>query len=204
MSTPYYRIAHQVIPARAAKEPAALWNLLSGPEWSTWLAMVAQVLEEPVRGVGVEGVLTNDAVKTRANVEMLAVYFPAPSGPGEPYFAVLARRPGQTRVRTYVFEKGISDPGEPLRVIMAEWRVEGSSTMRIRMDTSEDPSLETCLVRTATVFNEDGGDKAPPPIANLAAHVGAGRAPASKGLRIAIGIGITLLVATVWAVCFLR
>jgi len=202
MSTTSYLIAHKVIPARAAKEPAALWDLLSGPEWSTWLAKVAQVLEQPVRGVGVEGVLQGDAVKTRANVEMLAVYFPEPAGPGEPYFAVLARRPGQTRLRTYVFEKGVTEPGEPLRVIMAEWRVEGDSSMRIRMDTSPDASLEACLVRAAAVFNEDGGDKAPPPIADLAAHVARAPAPSSKGVRIAVGVGIALVVGLVWALMF--
>ncbi len=202
MSTPFYRIAHQVLPARAAKEPEALWKLLSGPEWSTWLAMVGQVLEQPVRGVGVEGVLQNDAVKTRANVEMLAIYFPEPSKPGEPYFAVLARRAGQTRLRSYVFEKGISEPGEPLRVIMAENRVEGESSMRIRMDVSDDASLETCLTRAATVFNEDGGDEAPPPIANLAAVVASPRPPSPAGKLIAIAVVLVVLVA--WVALMMR
>src|SRR5882724_6118481 len=100
MSTMPYKIAHQVLPLRAGQDPVALWDALSGPDWSMWLAMIAQVLGEPGRGVGVEGVLTGSAVQTLDGVEMLAVYFPEPGGPGEPYYALLARRAGTTPLRS--------------------------------------------------------------------------------------------------------
>ncbi|MBL9110998.1 MAG: hypothetical protein JNM74_17070, partial [Myxococcales bacterium] len=104
VSTPYYLIAHKLLPSKAAKEPETLFRMLSGPDWSTFFAMIGSVLGVPVRGVGVEGVLQGKAVHVRDGVEMLAVYFPEPAGPGEPYFAVLARKQGTTRLRSYVFE----------------------------------------------------------------------------------------------------
>jgi hypothetical protein len=114
-----------------------------------------------VRGVGVEGVLQGQAVKSRWGVEMLAVYFPEPSGPGEPYYVVIARRQGDPRLRTFVFEKGIAEPGAPPRVVMAEWRVEGEAVMRVRYDESTNSSAEACLDRTATVVCEAEGKPLP-------------------------------------------
>ena len=38
MSTTFYRIAHQVLPSQAAEKPSEVWDSLSGPDWSTWLA----------------------------------------------------------------------------------------------------------------------------------------------------------------------
>lgn len=156
MSTTFYKIAHQVLPSQVAKKPSEVWDSLSGPDWSTWLAMVGQALGEPVRGVGVEGVLTGNAVQSREGVEMLAVYFPKPEAPGEPFFAVLARSAGTTQLRSFVFELGISEPGEPLRVVMAEWRTSGDSVMRLRFDVADDASLDTCLRRTVEIMKEDG------------------------------------------------
>lgn len=202
VSTPYYLIAHKLLPSKAAKEPETLFRMLSGPDWSTFFAMIGSVLGVPVRGVGVEGVVQGKAVHVRDGVEMLAIYFPEPAGPGEPYFAVLARKQGTTRLRSYVFEKGISEPGEPLRVIMAEWRVEGESSMRIRMDESPDASLEACLMRAASVFLADKGDEAPPPIAALASHVGA--APKTGGgARIAVAVTVGLLLLAIVAAVLL-
>lgn len=161
MSTPFYRIAHQVLPIKAGSAPTETWNALSGPDWSTWLAMVGQVLGEPVRGVGVEGVLTGKAVTTLEGVELLAIYFPKPTGPGEPFYSVLARNVGSTEVRSFVFELGIAEPGEALRVVMAEWRMNGDNVMRLRYDVAGDASLDTCLRRSVEVMREAGVPKVP-------------------------------------------
>ncbi len=170
MSTPFYLIAHHALPTQAASDPAGLWRALAGPDWSTWLAMIGQTLGASVRGVGVEGVVTGNAVSTRDGVEMLAMYFPPPAGPGEPYYAVLARRAGSTELRSFVFEHGAPEPGGPPRVIMAEWRVLGDdsvgdkgSKMRIRFDEEPDASHEACLRRTAKVMNESPGPRAAAP-----------------------------------------
>jgi hypothetical protein len=188
MPSAYYMLAHQVIPRRAATAPAEVWGMLSGPDWSTWLAMASQVMEMPVRGVGVEGVLQGQAIKSRWGVEMLAVYFPEPSGPGEPYYAVIARRRGDPRLRTFVFEKGIAEPGAPPRVVMAEWRVEGEAVMRVRYDESADASAEACLDRAATAVSEAEGQPLP------SINAGHGAVTASRGEEVAKAAGPALVL----------
>lgn len=195
MSTPYYRIAHQILPAQAAKNPTEVWAALSSSDWSTWLATIAVTLGEPVRGVGVEGVLTGSAVTVRDGVELLAMYFPAPSGPGEPYFAVLARPVGKTELRSFVFELGISQPGEALRVVMAEWRTHGEGVMRLRFDVADDASLDTCLRRTVEIMNEDGVPvKAPSPAAASYGATKTGEGKSSPAAIALISIAILVLI----------
>jgi hypothetical protein len=191
MSTPFYLIAHRVLPDRAAKDPTGVWEALSGAGWSMWLAMVGQALEMPVRGIGVEGAVTGSAVNVRAGIEMIALYFPKPAGPGEPFYAVLARPVGGTKLRSFVFELGISDAGEPLRVVMAEWRTEGESVMRLRFDAQPDASLEACLGRTAAVMNESKGSA-------QAAWGGATGASTPRKMPTAIiVVGVSLAVAAI-------
>lgn len=199
MSTPFYLIAHHALPTQAASDPAGLWRTLSGSDWSTWLAMIGHQLGESVRGVGVEGVVTGSAVSTRDGVEMLAMYFPQPAGPGEPYYAVLARRAGSTELRSFVFELGIPEPGGPPRVVMAEWRVladnsigDKGSKMRIRFDEEPDASHEACLRRTASIMNENPGPRAQAPAAPFV-PAPTGPAPRSAGLSVNVVVGLAVL-----------
>lgn len=163
MSTPAYLVAHRVLPIQAATRGPALWNELSGAEWSTWLALVGVKLKIPVRGMGVEGAPLGKAVLRRGGFEMLAVYFPAPTAAGEPFYAILARREGDTRLRSFVFERGVDVPGESTRVVMAEWVARSESdVMRMRFDATHDASLEACLARTVDVMNDGPGIAASP------------------------------------------
>ena len=68
---------------------------------------------------------------------MVAMYFPAPEAAGEPYFAIVARRTGETRLRSFVFEKGATTPEEPVRVVMAEWTFrDAENGQRVRFDAA--------------------------------------------------------------------
>lgn len=148
MSTPSYLIAHRALPIQAATQAASLWEALSGPSWSLWLAMIGQTLGIEVRHIGVEGAATGAAVIRRDGFELIAMYFPAPAAAGEPYFAIIARREGQAALRSFVFERGIESP-----VVFAEWRVSGPERFdRIRYDGGGDASLDACLARVLDVL----------------------------------------------------
>ncbi len=148
MSTPAYLIAHRALPIQAHSRPAELWEELSGPEWSSWLAMIGMKLQIPVRHIGIEGAARGKPTVWLEGIEMLAMYFPKPEAPGEPYFAILARRGGETKLHSYVFEQGGASPEKPQSVVMAEWRLRGPDDLeRIRFDAASDASLEACLVR---------------------------------------------------------
>ncbi len=177
MATPFYLIAHHALPTQAASDPAGLWAALSSSDWSTWIAMVGHKLGESVRGVGVEGVLTGAAVQRQDGIEMIAMYFPTPTGAGEPFYAVLARPAGGGELRSFVFELGMPEAGGPRRVVMAEWRVlkdntlgDKGSKMRIRFDVEDDASLSACLRRTVAIMKEGAAGPGP-----------AGPRPASMG-----------------------
>jgi hypothetical protein len=162
VSTPNYLIAHRALPIQAGSRPEALWTELTGPEWSTWLAMIGMKLKIQVRKVGIEGMALGKPVIARDGLEMIAMYFEKPEASGEPYFAVLARRAGEKKLRSFVFERGSTTPEEPVRVVMAEWRYQGpDNVMRIRMDVSADESLDACIARTVAVMQEKHDDDAP-------------------------------------------
>lgn len=197
MSTPAYLVAHRLLPLQAATRGAALWSELSGPEWSTWLALVGVKLKVPVRGMGVEGAPLGKAVLRRGGIEMLAVYFPTPTTAGEPYYAILARREGDSRLRSFVFERGVDAPGEPTRVVMAEWVVRSETdVMRMRFDVSSDPSLEACLARTVDVMKNDGPGLGASPLAQGAPLPRLAAAPRQglSGANVAL-IAAALLIA---------
>jgi hypothetical protein len=190
MSTPSYLIAHRALPLQAGARPAELWNELSGPEWSTWLAMVGMKLQVKVRHIGIEGAPLGKSVIRREGFELLAMYFPAPEASGEPYYAVLARRAGQTvPLRSFVFERGSASPGEPRRVVMAEWTARSANDVqRIRFDAAPDASLEACITRTVAEMSG-----APTPaFAPSAPHP---EAPAAGGARNLVLIGVAIVIA---------
>jgi hypothetical protein len=200
VSTPNYLIAHRAVPIQAGSRPEGLWNDLSGPEWSSWLAMVGMKLEIKVRHIGIEGMALGNPVIARDGFEMIAMYFPTPEASGEPYFAVTARRAGETKLRSFVFERGSTTPEEPVRVVMAEWRYQGpDNVMRIRMDVTADASLEACIVRTLDVMKEvhpeapASASPAPKPPLNFDIKDGA----SSTNFIIAVIVAIVAIVGLV-------
>lgn len=163
MASAFYTLAHRVLPMRASADPLGTWEALAGPGWSAWLARASVLMEESLRGVGVDGAVEGRAVHVVDGVEMIAITFPVPSGPGEPFFAVLARSAAHPAPRAFVFEMGIPDGESPLpRVVMAEWRIKSADDMmRVRYDVEPDMSLAACLRRTAREMN--GAPAAPRP-----------------------------------------
>lgn len=163
MSSAYYLLAHRVLPMRASLDPLGTWGALSGSDWSMWLARASAVLGVSLRGVGVDGAIEGRAVHVEDGVAMVAVTFPVPTGAGEPYFAILARAPGDAAVRSFVFEMGIPEGPAP-RVVMAEWRIQSADDMmRVRYDADADASLAACLRRTARAMRAAPAPSAPTP-----------------------------------------
>jgi hypothetical protein len=197
MSTPSYLIAHRALPLHAGTRPVELWNELSGPGWSTWLTLVVHKLQVKVRHIGIEGAPLGKSVIRRDGFELLAMYFPAPEASGEPYYAVLARRAGEPALRSFVFERGTSDPGEPLRVVMAEWTARSANDMqRLRFDVTADPSLEACIARTVEEMKHAPGPRlSPPATAHVPASSPRGRNLALIALAVALAV-VAVLVAS--------
>lgn len=147
-----------MLPRRLAVDPASVWGDLSGPNWSTWLARAGQVVQTPVRGIGIEGAVLGKAIQARNGVPLLAMYYPTPSAAGEPFYSVLARDPSG-EIRCFVFEYGVTEPGLPARVVMAEYRTLGDNALgdkgsqaRIRYDVegrADAQLLEFCLQEAA-------------------------------------------------------
>jgi hypothetical protein len=195
MSTPSYLIAHRALPLQAGTRPAELWNELSGPGRSTWLAMVAHKLQVKVRHIGVEGAPLGRAVMRRDGFELLAMYFPAPEASGEPYYAVLARRQGETKLRSFVFERGSSGPGEPLRVVMAEWTARSANDVqRMRFDAAPDASLEACITRTLAELKHEPAPMISAPVGRPgdAAHAAAPSPPSRNVVWIVAAVVIAI------------
>lgn len=191
MSTPSYLIAHRALPLQAGSRPGELWDALSGPDWSTWLAMIGTRLQVSVRHIGIEGAPLGEAVVRRDGFEMMAMYFPAPEAAGEPYFAIVARRTGDTRLRSFVFENGATTPEEPVRVVMAEWTFrDAENGQRVRFDAAPDASLETCLTRVVAELKH-----APAPGTTSAGSRPAAKRSSSRGWFVAVVIAIGVLVA---------
>jgi hypothetical protein len=192
VSTPAYLIAHRAVPIQAGSQPKALWDALSGPEWSSWLAMIGMKLGIEVRHIGIEGMATGKPIITRDGVEMIFMYFPAPEATGEPYYAVIAREVGATKLRAFVFERGATTPEEPVRVVMAEWTYQGpDNVMRMRFDATADASLDACITRTVEIMNEHRGRApahAPGPSAGMRAVL--------IGLAVLVGLAVVGLVVS--------
>ena len=158
-STPAYLIAHRAVPVRANVAPEETWDALSGPQWSSGLAMVSVAMKVTPRGIGVDGVVLGKAVHVRDGVEMLSMYFPEPERIGDPYRMILAREHGETAIRCFGFEKSSTGP-----VTVAEWRDPSTGVLRIRFGKQEaDAKLETCLAVAAEAMKEAPRPSAPTP-----------------------------------------
>jgi hypothetical protein len=152
-----------------------------------WLARAGQVVQAPVRGIGVEGAVLGKALQMRNGVAMIAVYYPAPEAPGEPFYSVLTRA-ANGEIRCFVFEYGITEPGVPPRVVMAEYRTLGDNSLgdkgsqaRIRFDVegrADAHLLEFCLTETARVV---GAPPAPMSAFEAAMAAANAAAPAAIG-----------------------
>mgnify|MGYP006928758031 FL=1 len=147
-----------------------------------WLARAGQVVQAPVRGIGIEGAVLGKALQMRNGVALIAVYYPTPEAPGEPFYSVLARA-ANGEIRCFVFEYGITDPGIPPRVVMAEYRTLGDnslgdkgSQMRVRFDVegrADAQLLEFCLTETARAVGAPPAQMSPFEAAMAAANAAA-------------------------------
>jgi hypothetical protein len=190
--TPSYLIAHRALPIQAGSRPAGLWEDLSGPGWSTWLAMIGMHFEIEVRHIGVHDATIGKAVIRRDGVELIAMYFPTPAAVGEPYFGILARRVGETALRSFVFEKGSPTPEEPVQVVMAEWTFrDAANAQRLRFDATPDTSLEACLDRVVAEITTAPAAAARP-VAKPAGKPVAKPGSSALGWLVIVGIAVVI------------
>jgi hypothetical protein len=125
-----YLFAHRFLPQEAHQQPERLWNSVTGPEWSSYLSQLWTMARQdgderiPIKGLGVEGILTGQAVTLVEGHELVFMSMPTPAGATEAFWVVLARRQGTTRpLRYFTFEQRADDP---TMAVMAEWTAEGS------------------------------------------------------------------------------
>lgn len=144
-----------------------------------WLARAGQVVQAPVRGIGIEGAVLGKALQMRNGISLIAVYYPTPEAPGEPFYSVLARATNG-EIRCFVFEYGITEPGVLPRVVMAEYRTLGDNSLgdkgsqaRIRFDVegrADAHLLEFCLVEAARAVGAPPAQMSPFEAAMAAAN----------------------------------
>ena len=124
--------------------------MLSTPQWASWLALARIELRAPLPGVGMVASGANAFVHVRAGVEFLAMFFPHPTEVGEPFYAIVARRPDSS-LQTFVFERTLPMAALPMRAVQVEYALEHRVLVRKEHCVLPTPSIETCLRKAAAV-----------------------------------------------------
>jgi hypothetical protein len=128
----HYSFAHQALPADVHRYPAETWRALTGAEWAGYLQAKWAAVGGPADAMPRPAGLDRAGDWTLAFLAM-----PEPAAPTEAHFVALAQsRNNPALVRCFVMEKGISEPGEPARAYVAEWR----EAMRIRHGDLPEPT----------------------------------------------------------------
>src|SRR4051812_6169995 len=96
--TASFQLANHTLPHQARDYPTQLWSELLVSTEAGWVAV-----SDELREVRMAEEAGSRAI-VRDRFELLVVCFPKPRAAGEPHFAVFARRAGEVRLRTFVFE----------------------------------------------------------------------------------------------------
>jgi hypothetical protein len=159
----HYCFAHKLLAHEAHHQPERIWGSLTGEAWSDYLSRLWMVAGEgepaklSIRGLGVEGILTGEAVFRAEGLELVTVRMPPPVGMTEVFYAVLARRAGTTGpLRYFVFEQRVDTPGAAK---MAEWRADES---RLAYgDAGMNPTPESARDQVLTLLRSEGSFEPP-------------------------------------------